>query len=140
MFSPKTIKSLSNLPTDFTEPLAVFLQDQVMLLWAKTAEEQTLWRRELKLLIDPQDQAQVDSAAFIQENMQNMSYSYQLLQQLRSKRLLVENTPRQTNLESLEPAVSVTARHRQEAAQSIDTEWLINFFLIFSNSTVEKSS
>jgi hypothetical protein len=27
VFSPKTIKSLSNLPTDFPEPLGIFLKD-----------------------------------------------------------------------------------------------------------------
>ena len=37
-------KELKNLPEDFPEPFAIFMKDQVMLLWAKSSEEQTLWR------------------------------------------------------------------------------------------------
>ena len=56
------------MPTDFTEPLVIFLKDQVMLLWAKTSDEQTFWRRELRKLIDPKDQAKVDSALILEES------------------------------------------------------------------------
>ena len=32
------------LPQDFQEPFALFLKEQVMLLWAKDSKEQTIWR------------------------------------------------------------------------------------------------
>ena len=51
-----------------------------MLLWAKTAEEKTLWRQELKKLVSPTNSIQINSAGFVQENERNMSYSYQLFQ------------------------------------------------------------
>ena len=69
------------MPKDFTEPFAVFLKDQVMLLWAKSVEEQTMWRREIKSLQDTTtDTVKIDSASFVQDYEQNMTYSYQLFQ------------------------------------------------------------
>ena len=68
IMSTKTSRKPTNIPTDFTEPLVIFLKDQVMLLWAKTTEEQTLWRRELRKLLDPKDQVKVDRASVLEES------------------------------------------------------------------------
>ena len=65
--SPKTRKEFQSLPKDFTEPFAIFLKDQVMLLWAKSVEEQTMWRKELKKLQDTADTVKIDSASFVQD-------------------------------------------------------------------------
>ena len=67
--SPTTAKNLSVTPTDFPEPFAIFTKEYMFLLWAKTQDEQTMWRRELKCLVVQSPPVSKDKISSQSDNM-----------------------------------------------------------------------
>ena len=94
--SPRFAKELRNLPKDFEEPFAVFLKDQVFLLWAQCKEEQEYWWRELKALAMPANYLEVNSTEFVDQYKQTLAkcYAYSLFQLLQHKWPILQETPR----------------------------------------------